>query len=130
MADDLASRSPETALREACAQRLKLITSIVANGFKPFPSAAEFSDRGMHSAAYAVAHASPKDRPFIEAMYRCPKGDVTGKPTVYTYNPPAGGNPRLGQVLLSCPFHPENRVVWDEGLQRRLDFNRKAVATR
>jgi len=122
IADDLASRSPETVLREVCAFRLTTMANHLMGGLGPFPSAAEFRDRAAH---YAARASSPKDRPIIETMYQCPKGDVTGKPTVYTYNPPPPhADPPLGHVLLSCPFHPENRVVWDRRLQRRLDSYR------
>jgi Tol biopolymer transport system component len=50
------------------------------------------------------------------ARERCPLGDA------YVYTPPApGAQPAAGDVLLSCPDHPEFRVVWERVWPDRSD---------
>jgi len=48
-------------------------------------------------------------RPDVSAaMVQCPHGDA------YLYTPPAPGTqPKAGDVLLTCPKHPDCRVTWE-----------------
>ena len=113
VADTLAAVAGEGAARRVRVPHdahLQPLTLRRAGRREPLPSA----DRVPGRPAQALRQSMAKDRPFFESLYRCPKGDVTGKPTLYTYYPPTHGDPQMGDVLLSCPFHPENRVVWDE----------------
>ena len=50
------------------------------------------------------------------ATSKCPMGDA------YMYTPPApGALPKVGDVLLTCPNHPEVEVVWEENEDGELE---------
>jgi hypothetical protein len=54
---------------------------------------------------------------------RCPEGDS------FVYHPPAAGaDPRVGDVIATCPNHPESRLVWTEGLAGMLR-ERRGIGT-
>jgi hypothetical protein len=60
------------------------------------------------------------------ASFSCPE---SGRPYLYT-PPPAGRAPEIGEVLVTCPTHPEHRLVWTEAMQRSLEVERRAQARR
>ena len=122
-----ANRSPSAMLESACAQRLQSLEHLALRD--GFPSVAEFEKQAQRpSQERPNYHFSAEDAYYFNALYRCPSGDAAGKTVIYTYHPPSGPTPEIGHVLLSCPVHSKNRIVWDARRQKRwLEWDRRHV---
>ena len=127
-AEAQANRSPSAMLESACAQHLQELQHLVLHDAARggFPSVARFVEQAQRpSQERPDFHFSADDAWYFNALYRCPSGDAAGKTVIYTYHPPAGPDPEIGHVLLSCPVHPRNKIVWDARRQEYLGRRRK-----
>ncbi len=55
-------------------------------------------------------------------FFRCP---VAGQ---FVYTPPAEGDPHVGDVIVRCRNHPDNKTVWSEWMARALAMGREKAA--
>ena len=55
-------------------------------------------------------------------MFRCPVGGA------YVYLPPRNDEPSVGDVIIRCPVHSENKLVWTERLAQGFTRHREAAA--
>jgi hypothetical protein len=115
-----AGRPDAAILANACRTRLNMLRTYlqweaVREGH--FPDEAWFL-------AQAGRTASDFSGRYYVASFSCPE---SGRPYLYT-PPPAGRDPQIGEVLVTCPTHPEHRLVWTEAMQRYLEFQRRAEA--
>ncbi len=71
--------------------------------------------------SFALKLADEKTRGNVDPLFRCPVGDASGKLIPYIYTPtPPGRDPRIGEVLVSCPIH-HYKIVWTKDMQDRLE---------
>jgi len=119
-ADEAVRRAEEpaaSALHEACRQDLDGLSGwlwrfVDANGRLPV-DLAELRDWMVHA-----RHEKAAD---IAALFSCPVGAEAGPPTPYAYNAHASeGHLKPGDVIVSCPEHPDLKIAWDKNFLARL----------
>jgi dipeptidyl aminopeptidase/acylaminoacyl peptidase len=120
-AHERASRSDADVLADSCAERLGFLASPVDQYIEergelpPDLSALEewFLDQQGRIGIYLRTEEDWR------LFFRCP---VAG-PFVYT--PPAEGDPEVGDAIVRCAAHPDNKTVWKEWMARALAAGRK-----
>jgi hypothetical protein len=109
----LANRSDEVFLEETCKEHLTDV-SLVLPWYAKEHSGVFASDLPTIQRWILTQDAGVNGWPYNHAdinaaMFKCPLGDD------YIYTPPAPGiQPKAGDVLLSCPKHPQLRITWAE----------------
>jgi hypothetical protein len=125
----MAERPASIMLAESCRERLRSsipdLLLVTAGKMGGFPSDLGQVERWTHRIyrGEGLIGWIPGDSPWINMIFRCPTG------ARYVYRPPAGGgDPRVGDVLITCPIHPANRLVWDEDMAGGLRWRRELRA--
>jgi hypothetical protein len=119
-ADEATKRAEEPAtsiLHEVCRERQGILSGFLWRF-------ASKNDRFPHDLAelrtwmVEVRHEKPKE---IAPLFSCPFGTESGHPTPYGYNSHASeGHLKPGEVIVSCPEHPDLNIGWDEDFLMRL----------
>lgn len=111
-ASELASLPREEILSQVCRNRMDPLAHLLLwygseHGKFP-PDLATLQDWSISKG---------EDAECCRTMFRCPEGDGTGQLIPYVYNPKATtGKLELGDVIISCPKHPERGIKWDRHL--------------
>ncbi len=126
MLDAKADRSSETVLEKACAERLGALEQLLLSYATPgeFPAPAEYLEH-TRRASRAREASGDETAWYFNAASRCAWGDAHGTTVLYEYHAPADSEPPLGHAIITCPIHPENRIIWDELLAKRLERARE-----
>ena len=109
--------SDNDVLRDACKNRMAtarfaLATAVAKRGEFP-PDVAAFVE-WTQNVGWQSSWLRSSDIEHVELLGRCP-GTVNDRPTPCDYTPPAPGQePKVGDVILRCPLHPDHAVTWDE----------------
>ncbi len=118
----MARRSPEAVLTETCRLRIgyagTLLIDYAAEAGRFAPDLASLEE-------WAQTHNWHGDVESAKMSLRCP----SGHPFIYTA-PPAGQDPKIGDVLFACPAGHRWRSVWNKAQAERLASERRWVAKR
>jgi tetratricopeptide (TPR) repeat protein len=124
-AQAMAARPPATVLLESCKQRMNyagLLLSNCAASLGRFPPDLAALEQWSLSNNWGIDWISNHNTEWVKMILRCPEG----APFTYTA-PPAGEDPKIGDIVMSCPIHPDCRLVWDERQARMLSWRREAA---
>lgn len=127
-AQEMANRPAQALLAESCRERMSyagiLLPQCAADQGR-FPSDLASLEKWSLGRGWGINWLSGHDTAWVKMIFRCPQGDR------FTYTaPPAGEEPKAGDVLLSCPNHPDCRFVWDDQQARMLAWHRQSAARR
>jgi ferric-dicitrate binding protein FerR (iron transport regulator) len=125
VAQPLADRSDPIVLSDSCKDRLRYAGSLLyqyveEHGELP-RSAAALEERSL-AARWGIDWISCEDTEWVRMMFRCPVGGA------YVYLPPRNDEPSVGDVIIRCPVHSENKLVWTERLAQSFTRHREAAA--
>jgi Tol biopolymer transport system component len=119
-ADEATRRAKEPTaaiLHEICKERLDILSGFLwrfASKQDRFPQDLAELRKWM----IEVRHCQPEE---IAPLFSCPFGTEAGHPKSYDYNPRASaGHLKPGEVLVSCPEHPDLKIAWDKDFLLRL----------
>jgi len=122
-AAELAARPADEILAKSCEERQSYLTTLLqqyAAGKGKFPQDLQAVESYSLENGWGINWISNHDTEWVKMMFRCPLGDL------YPYSPPPDGeDPKVGDVLVICPNHPGNRVVWDERAAESLAWRRQ-----
>ena len=125
-ASALGQRSPDEVLAASCEQRMSYLDFQIvecAAQQDEFPSTlAEIEKYTLQRDKGAINWISYEDKKWVKLFFRCPVGGH------FTYTSPAAGDPEIGDVIVTCPNHPENSIVWTESLASWLEHSREIAA--
>lgn len=134
-AAEMAKRPVQDVLQDTCAVRFALLWLLLDEQIEQrqrFPSDLGALEKQAlsHPPGPIVVGMSgwiqEHDTEWIKMVFRCPSGEASGRPIPYVYTLPGRGQvPKVGDVLLSCPRHPECRILWNEDLVRKFEQWRK-----
>ena len=119
-ADEATSRAKEptrSILQEVCRERQDILSRFLwrfasKNGRFPHDLAE------LRTWMVEVRHDKPEE---IAPLFSCPVGAESGHTTPYGYNSHASeGHLKLGDVVVSCPQHPDLKIAWDKDFLMRL----------
>lgn len=118
-----ALRTPAEALHDTCRERMRLLTSLLAMtvaGRGHFPVDLQSCLSDYHSNWRVGDSVANDSAAHMMMLGGCP-GDGRQHATPYLYNPPASGTvPKIGDVLVKCPLHPDVCLKWDAECERRF----------
>jgi Tol biopolymer transport system component len=120
-ANKSANLPASTILRESCKERMLYLGSLFAQyvGTKDGCPA----DLKTLEAWGGTNWISGHDTALVKMLFRCPKGDS------FQYKaPPAGTLPHIGDMLVTCPNHPESRMVWDKMMIQKAQWQKEIAA--
>ncbi len=126
-ADRLAARTPEQVISDSCEERLKYAGTILtqcATELGQFPADLAALEKWSATGGWGINWFNYKDTKWADMIFRCPEDGE------WIYTPPSQGDPKVGEVLLQCRIHPDNKVIWTERDAERLGFHRQSVAHR
>lgn len=110
-----------TVLHDACSQRmdcLKWTLPIAAAAHRQLPPDMATALEWVSSCGWQWGWLRSGDKPRVVMLGSCP-GTPDHAPEHYLYTPPSG-RPKVGDVLLRCPLHPDVCLKWDERCESRL----------
>jgi Tol biopolymer transport system component len=120
-AQALASQSDEALLRETCKQRVTHYLSwalllYMGRERRAPPDLATLEQWALKTPwGLRIEWIAYSDRDWVKMFFRCPDGGD------YIFHPtPNRAYPKVGDVLVTCPNHPESRLVWTESLAGML----------
>ena len=113
-ADEATSRADESTssiLHEVCRERQDILSRFLwrfASKHDRFPQ--DLAE--LRTWMVGVRHDKPEE---IAPLFSCSVGTEGGYRTPYSYNPHASeGHLKLGEVIVSCPQHPDLKIAWDK----------------
>lgn len=124
-AEQMADRPPATVRLESCRQRMNyagLLLSNCAASLGHFPASLAALEQWSLSNGWGIDWISNHDTEWVKMIFRCPEG----QPFIYNA-PPDGEDPKVGDILLTCPNHSDCRLVWDERQARMLAWRRQSA---
>ncbi len=123
-AHERASRTDADVLADSCAERLRHLRTPIDHYVEergelpPDLSALEewFLDQRGRIGIISRTH---EDWPLF---FRCPVANQ------FVYDPPAEGDPEVGEAIVRCATHPDSELVWKECMARALTVAREKEA--
>ncbi len=119
--EPLANQSDDALLQETCQQRITHFLSwallLYAGRERRFPPDLATVERWSLTTDWGmkIEWIDNTDAEWVKMIFRCPEGDS------YVFHPtPNRAYPKVGDVIATCPNHPESRLVWTEGLAGML----------
>ncbi len=123
--EPLANQSDEALIRDSCRQRITYFLSfalqLFAGRHRYFPADLAAVEKWSLTTDWGmkIEWIDHTDTDWVKMIFRCPKGDS------YVFHPtPNGAYPKVGDVIATCPNHPECRLVWTEGMANGRDVER------
>jgi hypothetical protein len=127
-ASALASRGANEILDKSCQERqryLSILLTQYAAAKNAFPPDLAALEKYSLESNWGINWISNQDTEWVKMVLRCPADGG------YQYNPPATGkDPEIGDVLVTCPSHPANRLAWTERTAQDLQWRRQSAAMR
>ncbi|MGD0110836.1 MAG: FecR domain-containing protein [Armatimonadota bacterium] len=119
--EPLANQSDDALFQETCQQRITHFLSwallLYAGRERRFPPDLATVERWSLTTDWGmkIEWIDNTDAEWVKMIFRCPEGDS------YVFHPtPNRAYPKVGDVIATCPNHPECRLVWTEGLAGML----------
>lgn len=114
-----ANRSADAVISDACWQHLRCVRSFIGLYYKAHYADSSQVPPDLRSledftkgAEWQIGMLSYKQPVPLEAIFSCPKIGSGGQ-TKYVYQPPQPGTqPNYREIIITCPHHPEHRIVW------------------
>ena len=113
-----ASRPRDEILSQSCEERLRYLETLLAQyvgATGEFPPDLAALEKHSLETGWGINWISNKDTEWVKMMFRCP---VSGS---FTYSAPAD-EPDFGDVLVSCPSHPDHELMWTEHMGEHVAF--------
>lgn len=128
-ATDLARRSDDAILEEACTQRMEFLHVAIdaaAADHRRFPPDLASALSWAYGSGWEVNWLRSDDRPHVMELSSCP-GSSRQPAASFVYTGPVDGSePRDGDVIVRCPLHPDEKLIWgkDDAFMIRRDIMR------
>jgi Tol biopolymer transport system component/tetratricopeptide (TPR) repeat protein len=124
-AAEMAQRPSATVLAQCCDERMRYLGSLLVNCAAHegrFPSDLATIEKWAFANPWGINWISNRDAEWVKMIFKCPQGPL------FVYTPPAAGeDPKAGDVLITCPNHPDCRLVWDERQAWMLAWQRQSA---
>jgi len=125
-AAELASRHAVETLDKSCQERQRYLSILLLQyvaAKDAFPPDLVALEKYSLESDWGINWISNRDTEWVKMIFRCPADDG------YRYTPPAAGkDPEVGDVLVTCPSHPANRLTWTEQMAEELAWRRASAA--
>jgi len=125
-ADTMAAKSAATILADSGKERLNYLQILLLQylGEKAsFPPDLATLEKWSLKAGWGINYLSNRDTNWVRLIFRCPAGGS------FAYTPPpVGKDPQVGDVLVACTSHPEERIVWDKEMAQSAERRRQSAA--
>lgn len=123
-AEKEAARSDADILHDSCKERMNYlgwVLAVVAGKHKQFPADLPTLIDWAQSSSWGINWLFSGDKEHVAMLGTCP-GNAEHGVEPYIYTPPVNGTePKIGDVLISCPLHPDVCFKLDENSAARLN---------